>query len=148
MRNNIALRVKRLNVLLEQYGRKQIKNLDISPSQCLLLNYLFSRKEGTVYATELHEQFGISKSAVSVLLKGMRQKGYLKIEVNPKDDRKKAIVLTPKAMGMQEQLNICLEKQQELLCKKISQEDMKIIERGLDIMTRNMRPATERNEVK
>ena len=43
MDQNIILLLKQLNLSLEQYGRNQMKNLDISPSQSLVLEYLFFR---------------------------------------------------------------------------------------------------------
>ena len=36
MDQNIILLLKQLNLSLEQYGRNQMKNLDISPSQSLV----------------------------------------------------------------------------------------------------------------
>ena len=47
MEDNIVLLLKQLNLFLEQYRREQMKNLDISPSQSLVLDYLLSRKGRT-----------------------------------------------------------------------------------------------------
>lgn len=41
MDDNIILLIKRLNIALEQYERDNLKQFDISPSQCFMLNYLF-----------------------------------------------------------------------------------------------------------
>ena len=44
----------------------------------------FFRNGDIVYATELHEKFGISKSAISSTLKGLKKKGYVETATNPR----------------------------------------------------------------
>lgn len=139
MENTIILLLKQLNLCLEQYGREHMKNLDISPSQSLALDYLFSQKGHAVYATELHEKFGISKSAISATLKGLKQKGYLKMAINPEDDRKKQIILTSKAYEIKKQIDAGLLEQQARLCRQISEQHLKILESALQIMIHNIK---------
>lgn len=139
MENTILLLLKQLNLCLEQYGRDHMKNLDISPSQSLALDYLFSQKSHAVYATELHEKFGISKSAISATLKGLKQKGYLKMVINPEDDRKKQIVLTSKAYEIKKQIDAGLLEQQARLCRQIPEQHLEILENALQIMIHNIK---------
>ena len=147
MNRNIVLLLKQLNLFLEQYRREQMKNLDISPSQSLVLDYLLSRKGRTVYATELHEKFGISKAAISATLKSLRQKGYVKMVVNPKDDRKKQIILMSKAYKIEQYIDASLMEQQAYLCREIPKQHLEILESGLNTMIRNMkREPIRRNE--
>lgn len=146
MEGNILLLLRQLNISLEQYGREQMKNLKLSPSQRLTLDYLLSRKGDTVYATDLHRQFGISKSAISATLKGLKKQGYLDMLINPEDDRKKQIVLTSKAYAAEQQINAGVEEQQNRLCREIPREHLKILEEGLQTMIRNMKKEPRRSD--
>lgn len=144
MESNIVLLLRQIDVFLEQYGRGQMKSLDLSPSQGLALAYLLSRKGQTVFATELHEKFGLSKPAISATLKGLKQKGYLDMRATPADDRKKQILLTAKAYAMEKQINECLREQQNLLCENIPREQLEILKKGLHTMLENMKRETIR----
>lgn len=140
MNRNIVLLLKQLNLSLEQYGRAQMKQLDLSPSQSFALDFLFDHEGKIVYATEMHEQFGISKAAISATLKGLRHKGYLDMMASPEDDRKKQIVLTEKAYALKEKIDASLLEQQNRLCRNIPQQRLALLEEDLNKMLHNLRP--------
>lgn len=139
MECNILLLLKQLSLALEVYGREQLKWLELSPSQVMALHYLLSRKGHSVCATELHETFGVSKPAVSAILKGLRQKGYLKLQLSPQDDRKKQIILTQKAYQMEPQIAASLAQQQERVCRRVPEQQRKALESGLLTMIENLK---------
>ena len=64
MQRNLMWTLKQLNLSLEQYGREQMEALGVSPTQGITLHYLLSQKDPMVYAVDLHEALGLSKSAV------------------------------------------------------------------------------------
>lgn len=137
--NNILWILKRLNLSLEHYGRELLKDWDMSPSQNMALDYLFSQKDKEMYATDLHTRFGISKSTISSTLKGLKQKGYLKMVINPADDRKKQIVLTEKAYEMEKMIEDSLQKRQACICKGIPEQNLEILKDSLRTMIHNIK---------
>ena len=108
MHKNLMWTLKQLHLSLEQYGRTTMKDLDLSPTQSAVLHYLLAQKGQIVYAVDLHEILGISKSSVSSALKSLKQKGYLTTAGDPVDDRKKRIALTQKAMDMEQAIEASL----------------------------------------
>ena len=146
MQRSLMWTLKQLNLSLEQYGREQLEALGISPTQGITLHYLLSRKNQAVYAVNLHEALGLSKSAVSATLKALKQKGYLTMAVNPNDDRKKQIILTDKAYEMEDKLNASLQEQQERLCNTISEQRLKQLKADMEIMLLNLTLEDARNE--
>ena len=94
MHKNLMWTLKQLHLSLEQYGKIQLQDMDLSPTQGILLHYLLTHKGQDIYGVDLHTTLGISKSSVSSTLKALKQKGYLRMKENPLDDRKKQIVLT------------------------------------------------------
>lgn len=146
MQRTLMWTLKQLNLSLEQYGREQMEALGISPTQGITLHHLLSRKDQMVYAVDLHEALGLSKSAVSDTLKALKQKGYLTMTVNPNDDRKKQIVLTDKAYELEDKLSASLREQQERLCKTISEQRLKQLKADLEIMLLNLTPEDNQRE--
>ncbi len=74
MEENIILLLKQLSLALEQRGRNRLKHSELSPSQSFVLDYLFSQQDGAVYAAKLRAKLGLSKSALSSLLKDLQKK--------------------------------------------------------------------------
>lgn len=68
------------------------------------------------------------------------------MESNPEDDRKKQLVLTPKAYAIEKQINAGLEEQQKRLCREISKEHLEILENGLRAMVVNLKQETQRRK--
>ena len=139
MQENLMWTLKQLYLSLEQYGRIQMKDFDLSPTQSAVLHYLLTKKEQVVYAVNLHEILGISKSSVSSALKSLKQKGYLTTVGEPADDRKKRIALTQKAIDMEKAIETSLQEQQMQLCQEIPPQRLKWLENDLTVMLMNIR---------
>ena len=108
-----------------------------------MLQYLLGHRNRKVYGVELHETLGLSKSSVSATLKALRQKGYLRMREDPKDDRKKQILLTEQADRAGLLLQECLLSQQERLCGGIPEQRLAELAEDLDRMLRNVKQEME-----
>ena len=139
MQKNIIWTLKQLNLALEQYGKIQMRQMDLSPTQGVLLHYLLAHKGRDIYGVDLHEKLGLSRSSVSSTLKSLKQKGFLKLQENPQDDRKKRIVLTPKAYDTEQMICAGLITQQQLLCQGIPGQKLQWLEEDLNQMLCNLK---------
>lgn len=146
MQQNVMWTLKQLYLALEQQGKLRLKNIDLSPTQGVVLHYLLTHKEQDIYGVDLHTIFGISKSSISSTLKALKQKGYLKMKVNPLDDRKKQIVLTDKAYNAQQLIDSGLIEQEKILCKEIPEQRLEFLEKDLDKMLCNLKSEIEQEE--
>lgn len=146
MQKNLIWTLKLLHVSLEQFGKMQMQDIDLSPTQGIILHYLLTNKDREIYGVNLYTSLGISKSSVSSTLKALKQKGYLRLEGNPMDDRKKKIILTDKAYDMESLIHTNLIAQQEKLCQKIPKQRIKWLEEDLDQMIRNLKAETDQEE--
>lgn len=143
MQKNLMWTLKQLYLTLEQYGKIQMQDMDLSPTQGILLHYLLTHKEQDIYGIDLHTTLGISKSSVSSTLKALRQKGYLRTKENPLDDRKKQIVLTEKAYDTEQVIRTRLLAQQKRLCQEIPKQRIQWLEEDLDQMLFNLKKEIE-----
>lgn len=145
MQGNLTWTIKLLHVAIEG----NIQHLvfgddDISSTQAMVLHFLYSLDRSESYAANLCSVMGISSVTISTALKGLRKKGYLKVFADAADDRRKKIVLTPKAFGVQKAIENHLQKQQALLCRNIPAEHLLWLEDDLKTMIQNMK--TQRQE--
>lgn len=137
--SNIIWLLKQLNISLDQYGREEMKDEDITPSQGWVLNYLFSCGEQAKYATDIHAESGISRAAISSMLKGLKKSGYIEMRAVSGDDRKKGITLTAKAYRARETIESVLKRQMERLCSGLSGEELELFTYTLNRMISNIK---------
>jgi len=134
--------LKQLKAASEQYDRYHVQDLGITCGQCIMLHYLLSQKPRVLYATDIHMTLGISKATISAILKSLKKKGYLIMEEDARDDRRKRLVLTEKALEMQPEIEAALRKRGESMCKGISKEELMITEQVLCRMLENLKQKT------
>lgn len=143
MEDNILLLLRRLHLIVEQYLGSQMKMQDISPSQGFVLYSLYARRGRAAYASELHKELGLSKSALSVTLGALKEKGYLEITSSPADERKKQITLTEKAAALEDRMRTFLFQQQEALCRNIPPPRRDALKKELQTMIANIHENTQ-----
>lgn len=137
--SSITWLLKQVSISLDQYGREEMKNEDLTPTQSWVLCYLFSCEGRDVYATDIHMEFGISRAAISSVLKGLKENGYIEMSAVSGDDRKKQIHLTGKAKKARRQVENRLKQRQERLCEGISGEELGIFTDTLNRMILNIK---------
>ena len=143
MERNLMWILKQLHLSPEQGGKNQMRDMDLSPTQGILLYYLLANKEQDVYGMDLHAVLGLSKSSVSSTLKALKEKGYITTNGSPMDDRKKQIVLTQKAYDGEKALYDHLLAQQKRLCSGIPEQYIQWMEQDLNKMMSNMKQERE-----
>lgn len=144
----IGCLLKQLKVVLEQYRKENMDDLDITPSQCFMLRYLMTLDCSSTCAADIFKALGISRVSVSVNLNNLQKKGYLTMEGDFRYERRKKISLTKKAYEMQEEIGRVLKRREDCLCEGISQEDLNLFEDVLNRMILNLKRKNSESEVK
>lgn len=130
--------LKETGLALTRYDRELLRIGDLTPAENHLIGYFLGHEDLDLCATDLHLIFGISKPTVSALLKSLKQKGYLQIEILPQDERKKRIQLTAKAYGVRDQIKSVLHARQDSLCRGITDQEIAILKKILEKLIANM----------
>ncbi len=143
MQRNFMWTLKQLHILLEQYGKRQMQDMDLTPTQSILLQYLLAHKGQEICGIDLHTTLRISKSSVSSTLKALKQKGYVNLREDPMDDRKKQILLTEKAYNAEQLIQSSLLRQQKYLCEGIPTQRLQYLEEDLEQMLCNLKKEME-----
>lgn len=104
--DNILRRMKKLSLLISVKIDQIFMENDLTAAQSEVLIFLLSEEAGQeMFSGDLHVELGISKAAVSMQLKKLRQKGYIILQTSSGDDRLKHIRLTDKARQMKQELD-------------------------------------------
>lgn len=135
---SIILLIKQLDIHISQHGKKQINQDELTSAQCFMLNQLFAQEKQKIYSTDLHSQIGFSRPSISFTLKGLKQKGYIDMDTDCEDNRRKYIILTPKAYQEKEAMQCLMKECQECLCEGIPEQDLERLKRILKHMLNNI----------
>ncbi|MGI6006494.1 MAG: MarR family winged helix-turn-helix transcriptional regulator [Ruminococcus sp.] len=91
---DLLFMLKKININLEARLEKTLKQRNMSGTQVYFMVYILRKHPEGTYITEMCHEIGISKATLSVLVKKMREKGYLRFQEDPDDIRKKKVVPT------------------------------------------------------
>ena len=95
---DLILLIRKLNLDLTSWLESTLRYKGMSGFQVYFMVYfLRHHREGT-YLTELCHETGVSKSALSGLIKKLRNAGYLSFQEDPQDIRRKELFPTPKLL--------------------------------------------------
>ncbi len=128
--------LKRINIDQEVYLERKLKEKNMSGVQIYFLVYILRHHPGGTYITELCREIGISKATLSVLVKKLREKGYLYFGENPEDIRKKMVLPTEKLVAEgNEFVNKAEQMEKEIYCVLDPQEKGQLREVAQKILT-------------
>lgn len=132
MEYGLIWKIKQLNYLIEKFSRLHLKALDLTVAQAIVLNGLLKKKERQMCAKDLHLSLGMSKSFISTTLKSLKQKGYVKIQDDRTDDRKKMLRLTQQALFKEQEIVKSIRDLQLQLEQAIAPDHLVWLEEDLD----------------
>lgn len=131
--------LKQLDIHVRTFGAKSLADGGITLSQLLLLDQLLAmEQEECVFSKELGARVGLSRATVSSMLKRLKQNGYLEMAADEKDNRRKRIVLTPKARRAREEVRQAMQRLGGCLCRGIPEEELLQTRATLQTMLQNL----------
>lgn len=122
---------------VNQMTNKEYTN-DLSPMQFWVIGYLYFNGDKTIYQKDLEIEFGVPKSTLATMLKGLVEKGYIMREPAEHDTRLKQILLTEKAKNLQLDHIRSFHRIDDVLCEDISEEDIEHFMRVISKMKKNL----------
>ncbi len=98
---------------LDRYMAKELKDLNISYTQALILCKLAEMPDKTATQKELKEFLQVSSASISTVIKRMMENGLLLQKADAKDNRVNIISLTAKAANLALEVSACLKTADE-----------------------------------
>ena len=95
---------------------------------------------------DIEQEFNITKSVASNLVKRMVQNGLVELEVNPSDKRAKFVHLTEKSRSQMKQVKSFFDRMNRSLLDGISEENLAIFEEVMGQLQANVEKIGGKNE--
>ena len=95
---------------------------------------------------DIEQEFKITKSVASNLVKRMVQNGLVELEVNPSDKRAKFVHLTEKSRSQMKQIKSFFDRMNRSLLDGISEENLLIFEEVMGQLQANVEKIGGKNE--
>lgn len=95
---------------------------------------------------DIEQEFNITKSVASNLVKRMVQNGLVELEVSPSDKRAKFVHLTEKSRSQMKQIKSFFDRMNRSLLDGISEENLAIFEEVMDQLQANVEKIGGKNE--
>ncbi|MGN0600541.1 MAG: MarR family winged helix-turn-helix transcriptional regulator [Oscillospiraceae bacterium] len=131
--------IRQISSVMDSHCRSMSERGDLTPTQFFCIMYINEHRGKDFCSTDLCDILGTSRASVSLLLKGLKQKGYLRMSSVEGDDRKKQLELTPKAIEFTAFLKNDMDNLDKVISSGISPEDILVISRGLKIILANLK---------
>ena len=144
---NLLLTLRQINICLGLYESEKLAASEMTFTQAFLLNEIFSIDSSCVCSTELCERMGFTRSSISRTLKELRKNGYVKMKMDKDDNRKKHVVLTPKAYTVEGIVKDYIESLNDCLVQEIPEHRLEGIESTLRAILDNIQQKTPRRPV-
>ena len=141
---NILCVLRQINACLGLYESEKLAKSGMTFAQVFLLNEILAMEPPKIFSHELCKRVGLAKSSVSRTLKELKKNGYINMRVDKADNRKKHIVLTEKAMEVQEDVKAYVDDLNHCLFQKIPQRGQREIEASLRTILGNIQQETDR----
>lgn len=106
---------------------------------CLLAELFHLKRTGTERASlsVLAEKTGFSKATVCAALKKLRKTGYIHMQMDDVDNRRKEILLTEQAWAVENRVEQAVTALNRTLCAGIPPEDLQTMEKALQKILQN-----------
>ena len=102
------------------------------------LGYLHRNRDRDIFQKDFEKEFDIRRSTASHILSLMEENGMITRESVPYDARLKKIVLTEKAMNIEEEVMQFFDKLEQEFEKNITKEELEIFYNVLDKINDNI----------
>lgn len=118
---------------------EELKDRNLGQGQILTLMTLFRfKKKDEIDQDVLSKEMGINKANTSRNLAKLKQNGFIEINQNPRDQRRKQIVLTPKAYEEMFNLEKILKEIHKEMIKDLDEESLTQTLNTLNKMKNNL----------
>ena len=92
---------RQISIQLDQRFNRVLAERNITGVQAHALLYVLQQAGEGASVTTLHQVSGSSKATISHLVKRLREKGYVRVELCPEDDRRRLLFGTEQGRQLQ-----------------------------------------------
>ena len=111
----------------------------VTVSQAYVIDFIYMEgKEKDIFQKDLEKEFDLKRSSVSLLLNNMEKSDLIQRVPVAEDARLKKIILTEKAMILNENISMAINSVENKLSENITLEEINVFYRVLDKIRNNL----------
>ena len=112
---------------------------NLTVSQAYVIDFIYMEgKEKDIFQKDLEKEFDLKRSSVSLLLNNMEKSDLIQRVPVAEDARLKKIILTEKAMILNENISMAINSVENKLSENITLEEINVFYRVLDKIRNNL----------
>lgn len=134
--DRIAVLIKTASIEFDKMANPILADYDLTASQCRVLKFLYMQQNQNARIVDIENECAITHPTVLGLLDSLEKKGFIFKIVNPGDARSKLISLTPKAQGLQTELESVVAKIDHTWVEHLSEQERKELQKLLQKLLR------------
>ncbi len=119
----ISILVKKTALIFDKLSNQLLAPYDLMGSQFKIMMILYHAPAGSVRQADIETKFSMTNPTVSGLVQKLEAKELVKRIPHPEDKRSKVLVLTERAIGMQEELLALAEDLEQKMTRKLSDDE-------------------------
>ncbi len=120
---DLIFMLKKINLDMEFQMKRCLERHDMSGTQVYFMVYILRHHPKGSYITEMCREIGVSKATLSVLVKKLREKGYLCFQETPGDVRKKKVVPTEKLIARGNEFLQRADRMETEICSCLNRQE-------------------------
>ncbi|WP_319568774.1 MarR family winged helix-turn-helix transcriptional regulator [Cohaesibacter marisflavi] len=138
--------LKQINDKLSQYMNNELQPFGLTMTQAKFLRFLNSRKGMDTSQKDIEDYFDIAHSTVIGVLRRLEQKELVTFVDDPKDRRKKLVILLPAEQKIHDQVQRAKKRIDEQMLKGMTQDQIEALEKSLKQLHDNILDLTHNNK--
>lgn len=142
----VGPRIKRVNNVIDFWRTQDMERLGLTSTQGYLLGWLTRNADKSVTPSELGRSFRLSQPTVSGILQRLEAKGFVTMEADPNDRRRKYVRTTERAAECHQQIISNFRDMERRLAAPLSAEEQKTLLALLDRMIDGLEQDVRRRE--
>lgn len=134
----IGRKCKHLSIMTGQAVGNRLTDLELTPVQSHVVNYLVRNQQPPPCQRDVEEFFSLSHPTVSGILSRLEEKGFIDFLPDPEDRRRKRICATEKALVCADETAAAIVQVESQLMSGFTPEEQELFNTFLDRAIRNL----------
>jgi DNA-binding MarR family transcriptional regulator len=145
-KNAVGPRIKRVNNAIDFWRTQDMDRLGLTTTQGYLLGWLTRNADKSVTPSELGRSFKLSQPTISGILQRLEAKGFVTMEADSNDRRRKYIRTTDRAAECHQQIVSNFRDMERRLTAPLSAEEQETLLALLDRMIDGLEQGVRQRE--
>lgn len=139
MKRRLIFEIKQLYHLTEHSLESMSRESGgLTKAQGGIIHFLSVNRDRDIFQRDIEEEFKIRRSSVSVLLSSMESAGYIERQSVRHDARLKKIVLTEKAVALDNSIRAAFDGYDAALTENIPEKELEVFYSVIDRIKKNI----------